>query len=101
MGEGYANTFNELMQDTAWENYGTGKNPKCANCMVHCGYEATAVDDTFNNPLKALKVFLKGPGTEGTMAPELPILYDDDQESPPILVEKKAGSSCNSSKQVA
>jgi len=101
VGEGYAHTFQELMQDTIWENYGTGRNPKCANCMVHCGYEATAVDDTFNNPLKALKVFLKGPRTEGTMAPELPILYDDDKLVIPALVEIKAGGSCNSNKQVA
>jgi hypothetical protein len=38
--------------------------------MVHCGYEATAVNDTVANPLKALKVFLKGPKTDGPMAPE-------------------------------
>lgn len=102
VGEGYAHTFSELMEDTNWENYGTGRNPKCANCMVHCGYEATAVDDTFNHPLKALKIFLKGPRTEGTMAPELPVLYeDDDLRAIPVLVEKKAGSSCNSTKQVA
>ncbi|MDX1518642.1 MAG: adenosyl-hopene transferase HpnH, partial [Gammaproteobacteria bacterium] len=61
VGEGYAKSFRELMEDTEWENYGTGRNPKCANCMVHCGYEATAVNDTFNHPLKALKVALKGP----------------------------------------
>ena len=61
VGEGYANTFKELMEDTEWDNYGTGKNPKCANCMVHCGYEATAVDDAFSNPFKALKVSMLGP----------------------------------------
>lgn len=48
LGEGYVSTFKELMEDTAWENYGhRSGNAKCANCMVHCGYEATAVDDTF------------------------------------------------------
>ena len=47
--DGYAETFQELMQSTAWENYGTESgNPKCANCMVHSGYEATAVHDNFN-----------------------------------------------------
>jgi hopanoid biosynthesis associated radical SAM protein HpnH len=47
--DGYAETFKELMQSTAWENYGTESgNPKCANCMVHSGYEATAVHDNFN-----------------------------------------------------
>jgi hopanoid biosynthesis associated radical SAM protein HpnH len=49
LGEGYAKTFKELMQDTEWDNYGTGRNEKCADCMVHCGYEATAVDDTFSS----------------------------------------------------
>ncbi len=49
LGEGYVQTFKELMEETAWENYGTGRNEKCADCMVHCGYEATAVDDTFSS----------------------------------------------------
>ena len=53
--DGYADTFAELMESTAWENYGTESgNPKCANCMVHSGYEATAVHDNFNT----LKGFL-------------------------------------------
>ncbi|PIR21624.1 MAG: hopanoid biosynthesis associated radical SAM protein HpnH [Deltaproteobacteria bacterium CG11_big_fil_rev_8_21_14_0_20_47_16] len=47
--EGYAKTFKELMDSTEWDNYGTGKNEKCADCMVHCGYEASAVDDTFSS----------------------------------------------------
>ena len=75
--DGYASSFKELIDDTEWEKYGNGKNPKCADCMVHCGYEPTAVNDTFAHPLKALKVFLKGPRTEGPMAPELPIYYED------------------------
>jgi len=45
--EGYTNTFRELMELTEWDNYGTGRNEKCADCMVHCGYEASAVEDTF------------------------------------------------------
>ena len=53
-------------------------NPKCDDCMVHSGYEATAVDDTFKSPLKALSVFLKGPRTTGAMAPEVPFLYNED-----------------------
>jgi len=48
--DGYADTFAELMQDTNWENYGTESgNPKCANCMVHSGYEASAVHDQFSS----------------------------------------------------
>jgi hopanoid biosynthesis associated radical SAM protein HpnH len=48
--DGYADTFEELMQATEWETYGTESgNPKCANCMVHSGYEASAVHDTFGS----------------------------------------------------
>ena len=46
--EGYAASFKDLMDNTAWENYGhKSGNEKCKDCMVHCGYEATAVDSTF------------------------------------------------------
>jgi hopanoid biosynthesis associated radical SAM protein HpnH len=48
--DGYADTFEELMRETEWEKYGTESgNPKCANCMVHSGYEASAVNDTFGS----------------------------------------------------
>ena len=48
--EGYADSFRELMDETVWENYGhASENPKCANCMVHSGYEASAVDHTFSS----------------------------------------------------
>jgi hopanoid biosynthesis associated radical SAM protein HpnH len=73
LNEGYAATFAQLMDETAWEAYGTGNYEKCANCMVHCGYEGTAVEDTVKRPLKALKVALKGVGTEGPMASEIPL----------------------------
>jgi hopanoid biosynthesis associated radical SAM protein HpnH len=73
LGEGYAASFQELMETTAWDDYGTGKYEKCADCMVHCGYEATAVRDTVRNPLKAALAALRGPRTEGPMAPEIPL----------------------------
>jgi hopanoid biosynthesis associated radical SAM protein HpnH len=48
--DGYADTFDELMRTTEWHRYGTESgNPKCANCMVHSGYEASAVNDTFGS----------------------------------------------------
>src|ERR1700690_3837298 len=48
--DGYADTFDELMRETEWNKYGTESgNPKCANCMVHSGYEATAANDTFGS----------------------------------------------------
>jgi len=73
--DGYADSFDSLINDTDWDKYGTGKNPKCADCMVHCGYEPSAIDDTLRNPLKALRVALFGPRTEGPMVAEPPIEY--------------------------
>lgn len=73
LGEGYVKSFRELMEETEWERYGTGNYEKCADCMVHCGYEGTAVDDTFRRPWKALRAKLFGHRTEGPMAPDIPL----------------------------
>jgi len=73
LGEGYVQTFKELMEETDWDSYGVGNYEKCANCMVHCGFEATAVIDTFKRPLAALGVMLRGVRTDGAMAPEIPL----------------------------
>ena len=73
LGEGYAATFRELMEETDWESYGTGNYEKCANCMVHSGYEATAVVDAVRHPLKALKVTMRGVETEAPMVPDIPL----------------------------
>ena len=73
LGEGYVRSFKELMEGTDWDLYGTGNYEKCADCMAHCGYEATAVADSVKKPWKLLKVMLKGIKTEGEMAPEIPL----------------------------
>ncbi len=73
LSEGYAETFEQLMTETRWQDYGTGRYEKCANCMVHCGYEPTAVADIIAHPLKALRVLLGGIDTEKPMAPEIPL----------------------------
>jgi hopanoid biosynthesis associated radical SAM protein HpnH len=75
LGEGYAKTFTELMETTDWDSYGTGAYEKCANCMAHCGYEATAAEAMFTSPLQAIKVALRGPRTEGEMAPEVSLAH--------------------------
>jgi hypothetical protein len=62
-----------LMEETDWDSYGTGKYEKCADCMVHCGFEATAVEDAFDHPLQALGGALGGIRTKGPMAPDLPL----------------------------
>jgi len=43
MADGYAKSYKDLLETTAWEKYGRGRDPRCANCMAHCGYEPTAV----------------------------------------------------------
>ena len=73
--EGRAGSYRSLMQDTEWERYGVGRNPRCDNCMAHCGYEGTAVADAFAHPLKALMASLRGPRVTGPMAPDLPVQY--------------------------
>jgi hopanoid biosynthesis associated radical SAM protein HpnH len=85
VGEGYTKTFKELMDTTDWDAYGTGNYEKCADCMVHSGYEATAVMDAIQNPLKAAMVALRGVKTEGDMVPEINL----DNQRPAEYVFKR------------
>jgi hypothetical protein len=59
------------METTDWDSYGVGNYEKCADCMVHCGFEPSAVADTLAHPLKAAKVALFGVDTKAPMAPEI------------------------------
>jgi hopanoid biosynthesis associated radical SAM protein HpnH len=54
LNDGSARSFAELMTVTDWERYGSSRDPRCADCMAHCGFEPTAVFDTVRHPLKAL-----------------------------------------------
>ena len=71
VGEGYVETFQELMEGTEWDDYGVGRYEKCANCMVHCGFEGTAVTESISRPLEFMKLAKRGIRTEGAMAPDI------------------------------
>ncbi len=55
MSDGYAATYRELIEGTQWENYGRGRDPRCANCMAHCGYEPTAVMATLGSLRESIR----------------------------------------------
>ncbi|HZU96430.1 MAG TPA: adenosyl-hopene transferase HpnH [Planctomycetota bacterium] len=58
---GYAKTYKELIAQTDWSKYGRKSgNPKCQNCMAHCGYEMTAVNDMMAHPTKAIAALARG-----------------------------------------
>ncbi|MGC9271074.1 adenosyl-hopene transferase HpnH [Acidiphilium sp.] len=73
LGEGYAKTYRELMETTDWDKYGVGNYEKCADCMVHSGFEATAVVDSVKRPWKMVKLAIQGIKTEGAMAADIPL----------------------------
>jgi hopanoid biosynthesis associated radical SAM protein HpnH len=73
LGEGYTKTFKELMETTDWDKYGVGNYEKCADCMVHSGFEATAVADSIRKPWKLIPLALRGPKLDGPMAPDIPL----------------------------
>ena len=94
--EGYAPTYQSLIEDTDWDKYGVGRNPKCSNCMAHCGFEGTAVNDAFAHPLKALLTRLRGPRVGGPMAPDPALTFDPAllparEVSVPVEAIKRAG----------
>jgi hopanoid biosynthesis associated radical SAM protein HpnH len=55
MSDGYTETYRELIETTDWDSYGRGKDPRCANCMAHCGYEPTAVIATTHSLTQSLR----------------------------------------------
>ncbi len=55
MADGYAESYQELLETTDWDAYGRGKDPRCANCMAHCGYEPTAVLDTASSARESVR----------------------------------------------
>jgi hopanoid biosynthesis associated radical SAM protein HpnH len=60
MSDGYAKTYQELVETTEWERYGRGRDPRCANCMAHCGYEPTAVTITSHSLRQSLRAVVSG-----------------------------------------
>ena len=55
LDDGYVQTYRELLEDTDWSHYGRGANPRCENCMAHCGYEPTAVVATMGSLRDSLR----------------------------------------------
>ena len=55
MGDGYASSYRELVETTEWERYGRGRDPRCRNCMAHCGYEPSAVLATTSSLRESLR----------------------------------------------
>ncbi|MDX9690341.1 MAG: adenosyl-hopene transferase HpnH [Alphaproteobacteria bacterium] len=97
LGEGFAKSYKELMETTEWDQYGTGRYEKCADCMVHCGYEPTAAEDALAHPFKLMLTSLRGPRTDGPFAPDLdttnqrPAEYVFSKHVEEALEEIKAG----------
>ena len=107
LGEGYAASFKQLMEETEWEKYGTGKYQKCADCMVHCGYEATAAMDAIKHPLKALAVALRGVETEAPMIEDIdlsharPAEYVFDKNVQKFVADTKHAPKASANKDAA
>ena len=57
MSDGYAATYKELLETTDWSKYGRGNDPRCDNCMAHCGYEPTAVLASTSSLRQSLRAF--------------------------------------------
>ena len=55
MNDGYVKTYKELIETTDWDSYGRGKDPRCNNCMAHCGYEPSAVLATMGSLKESIR----------------------------------------------
>jgi hopanoid biosynthesis associated radical SAM protein HpnH len=55
LDDGYVQTYKELVEDTDWSAFGRGRDPRCENCMAHCGYEPSAVFATLGSLRESLR----------------------------------------------
>jgi hopanoid biosynthesis associated radical SAM protein HpnH len=93
LNDGYADSFKELIDATEWERYGTESgNPKCANCMVHSGYEASAVNDTFGS-IKGLFATARATLFGGTYADPEALEALEEKSAPASLVQLNVSAS--------
>ncbi len=60
LDDSYAETYAELLEDTDWSAFGRGRDPRCANCMAHCGYEPTAVVATMGSLRESIRAAVGG-----------------------------------------
>lgn len=60
LGDRHTQNFDELYTDELWEKYGVGNDPRCANCLMHCGFESASIFSTFEHPKDALRLIKKG-----------------------------------------
>ena len=60
LGDRHTQNFQELYTDELWAKYGVGNDPRCANCLMHCGFESASIFATFEHPKDALKLIKKG-----------------------------------------
>lgn len=66
--DGYVESIRSLLEETDWKRYGPGRNPRCECCMMHSGFEFSAISDMIAHPLRAFSVYLRGPATDGPLA---------------------------------
>jgi hopanoid biosynthesis associated radical SAM protein HpnH len=59
MSDGYVSTYKELLETTDWDAYGRGRDPRCDNCMAHCGYEPTAVIESMKSIRQSLRAVIQ------------------------------------------
>lgn len=60
LGDRHTQNFKDLMKQDLWDRYGVGNDPRCANCLMHCGFESASIFDALGNPKAAFKMLKEG-----------------------------------------
>ena len=60
LGDRHTSRVEDLMSEDLWERYGVGKDPRCANCMMHCGFESASIFGAMKNPKDAIAMARSG-----------------------------------------
>ena len=50
LADEHVQDVNELYEAGLWQKYGVGNDPRCANCMMHCGFESATIFQAISTP---------------------------------------------------
>jgi hopanoid biosynthesis associated radical SAM protein HpnH len=98
LDEGYVETFQELLDTTHWDAYGRASgNPQCQNCMMHCGYEPSAVSNTFGSLrglVQAARSVVFPSRRLNDLTPSTNVAAQQSSTLLPILAQTPSSSGC-------
>ena len=65
LADEHVQDVDELYEADLWQKYGVGNDPRCANCMMHCGFESATIFKAISTPKDWATLIKSGAARKG------------------------------------